>query len=109
MSPNPQRQLLILKARMLKALAQPIRLALVDCLQDGERCVCNLAEIVGAERSNVSRHLAVLVNAGVLTCRKKGVMTLYRLKTPCLLKVFGCLDAALKAELHERKEMLQAM
>jgi len=59
-----------MKAKVLQAMSHPIRLALLDCLSKGPRCVCELAEAVDAERSNVSRHLGVLLAAGVVECRK---------------------------------------
>ena len=59
-------RILSMKAEVFKALGHPIRLAVVEALRDGEACVCDIAEAVRAERPNVSRHLAVLVAAGVL-------------------------------------------
>ena len=44
-----------MKAGIIKGVAHPIRLAVLDSVQDGERCVCDIADEVGAERSNVSR------------------------------------------------------
>jgi len=55
------------QAGIAKAVAHPLRIAVIDFLKDGERCVCDIAEHVGSERSNISRHLAVMVHAGVLT------------------------------------------
>jgi ArsR family transcriptional regulator len=70
------------QAEIAKAIAHPLRIAVIDFLKDGERCVCDIAEHVGSERSNVSRHLAVMVNAGVLSCRKEGLKVFYWLRTP---------------------------
>ena len=53
-----------LQAEVIQAAGHPIRLAILEFLQDGERCVCDIAAAVGAGRSNVSRHLAVLLKAG---------------------------------------------
>ena len=61
-----------LKADVIAAAGHPIRLAIIDFLRDGERCVCDISEYVGAKRSNVSRHLGVLLNAGVVSQRKDG-------------------------------------
>ena len=61
------------QAQIAKALAHPLRMAVIDFLRDGERCVCDIAEHLGAERSNVSRHLSIMVRAGVLSCRKDGL------------------------------------
>jgi ArsR family transcriptional regulator len=85
-------------ARVIRAVGQPFRLAIVHCLRDGERCVCDIARAVGAERSNVSRHLAVLANAGVLTSRKQGLLVLYKLKTPCILSIFDCVGGVVRGD-----------
>jgi ArsR family transcriptional regulator len=95
-----------MKAEVVKAVAHPIRLAILDSLRQGEVCVCNIAERVGAERSNVSRHLALMVKAGVLTSRKEGLMVFYRLRTPCILHFFSCVENVLKAQLADRQAAL---
>jgi len=82
------------KAKVIRAVAHPIRLAVLDLLTNGEQCVCDIVAHVGAERSNVSRHLAVMLRAGVLDSRKEGLRVMYSLRTPCLAE---CLDCAARA------------
>ena len=100
------RQLYQMQAEVMKAVAHPIRLAIVDVLRDGEKCVCKISEAVGAERSNVSRHLAVMVKAGVLTSHKEGLMVYYSLRTPCVLNFLTCVDAVLREQLRENNAVL---
>ena len=88
-------------ARVLKAVADPIRLAILDQVRNGEQSVWDIANGVGAERSNVSRHLAVLAAAGVLTSRKDGVKVFYRLRTPCILSLFTCVCNVIEADVRE--------
>lgn len=83
------------RARILKALAHPTRLFIVDELSRGERCVCELTELVGDDISTVSRHLTVLRDAGILDSEKRGLQVWYRLKVPCVLNFFGCLEAVM--------------
>ena len=78
------------QAEIAKAIAHPLRIAVIDFLRDGEECVCDIAEHVGAERSNVSRHLSVMVKAGILSCRKEGLKVFYQLRTPCVADFLGC-------------------
>jgi ArsR family transcriptional regulator len=85
-------------ARVIRAVGQPFRLAIVYCLRDGERCVCDIARTIGAERSNVSRHLAVLANAGVLSHRKQGLLVYYKLKAPCILSIFDCVGGVVRGD-----------
>ena len=65
------------RARIVKALAHPSRLFIVDELARGERCVCELTEMVGADVSTVSKHLSVLKNAGLVGSRREGQQVFY--------------------------------
>ena len=78
------------QAQVFKALAHPGRLLMVDELSRGERCVCELAALVGSEMPTVSRHLSVLKQAGILDDEKRGAQVFYRLVTPCVMNFFHC-------------------
>jgi len=107
---NVKKQLLFEKqAEIVKAIAHPLRIAIVDFLKDGEQCVCDIAEHIGSERSNVSRHLSVIVNVGVLEYRKDGLKVLYRLKTPCVLDFFSCISGVLKQRVKDNEKLLAAL
>jgi DNA-binding transcriptional ArsR family regulator len=84
------------RATVMKALAHPTRLFIVDELSRGERCVCDLTEKVGADVSTVSKHLSVLKSAGIVLDDKRGVQVFYRLRVPCILNFFGCVEAVLE-------------
>jgi ArsR family transcriptional regulator len=84
------------RARVMKALAHPSRLFIVDELSRGERCVCELTEMVGADVSTVSKHLALLKQAGVVLDERRGQQVFYRLRVPCILNFFGCVEAVLE-------------
>ena len=84
------------RAKVMKALAHPTRLFIVDELSRGERCVCNLTEKIGADVSTVSKHLSVLKGAGIVIDDKRGVQVFYRLRVPCILNFFGCVEAVLE-------------
>jgi ArsR family transcriptional regulator len=81
------------QARIIKALAHPTRLFIVDELSRGERCVCELTEMIGVEMPTVSRHLSVLRNAGIVEDEKRGSQVFYRLRVPCVLNFFKCVEA----------------
>ena len=83
-----------LQAQVFKALGHPARLRMVVLLADGERCVCDLTTRIGFDISTISKHLAVLVQAGVLVSEKRANKVFYRLRTPCVLKVLNCLGEA---------------
>lgn len=80
------------KAEILKALGQPTRLRIMEYLRDGERCVCEIFPAIGGQQSNVSRHLAVLKQAGLVADRRVGVSIFYRVKDPAILKVLDRLN-----------------
>jgi len=84
------------RARVMKALAHPSRLFIVDELSRGERCVCELTEMIGADVSTVSKHLAVLKEAGLVLDDRRGQQVFYRLRVPCILNFFGCVEAVLE-------------
>jgi len=83
------------RAAVYKALGHPTRLFLTEELSRGERCVCELTAMVGADISTVSKHLAVLRSAGIVADDKRGSQVFYRLKVPCVINSFGCIDAVL--------------
>ena len=96
------------RARIAKALAHPSRLLLLDALQDKELCVCELTELVGADQSTVSKHLALLKAAGLVEDRKKGSNTYFRVRCRCLQGFFACIESVLKANLKAQQEMVAA-
>ena len=82
MTKGGRKRLYEARARVMKALAQPIRMEIADLLSKGELCVDDIAGKVGAERSNVSRHLSVLSGAGIVKGRRQGLKVFYSLKVP---------------------------
>ncbi|HOC01086.1 MAG TPA: metalloregulator ArsR/SmtB family transcription factor [Verrucomicrobiota bacterium] len=86
------------QAQVFKALAHPGRLLMLDELSRGERCVCELAALVGSEMPTVSRHLSVLRNAGIVDDEKRGAQVFYRLVTPCVMNLFQCVASVREQE-----------
>lgn len=97
------------QAEIAKAVAHPLRVAVIDFLRDGEKCVCDIAEQIGSERSNVSRHLSVMVGAGVLTCRKEGLKVFYALRTPCIAEFLSCVTRVVKQQAKDNERLLAAL
>jgi ArsR family transcriptional regulator len=81
------------KARIIKALAHPTRLFIVDELSRGERCVCELTDMIDAEMPTVSRHLSQLKHVGIVEDEKRGAQVFYRLRVNCVLNFFKCVQA----------------
>lgn len=95
------------RARIIKALAHPSRLFIVEELAKGERCVQDLTEMIGADMSTVSKHLSVLRAAGIVQDDKRGLMVYYALRVPCILNFFGCVEAVLQANAEEHLELVK--
>ena len=87
-----QKTVLSKRAAVIKALAHPSRLLIAEALMEGEMCVCDLKELVGADMSTVSKHLSVMRQAGVLVSDKRGLNIYYRLACDCLGDFLRCLD-----------------
>ena len=95
------------RARIIKALAHPTRLFIVDELSRGERCVCELTEMIGADMSTVSKHLSLLKSAGLVGVRKEGAQVNYRLKTPCVLQFLECVETVLRSNAKEQMDLVE--
>jgi len=96
------------RARIAKALAHPSRQLMLDALADGERCVCELTELVGADQSTVSKHLALLKQAGIVEDRRQGALTYYRLKVCCLPEFWECIETVLRENLRQQQAAMGA-
>jgi DNA-binding transcriptional ArsR family regulator len=84
-------------ADVFKALASPARVAIIMSLAEGERSVNELVQMLAGlscpcsvERTNISKHLAVLRAAGVVSCVEEAQRRLYRLEARCLLQAISC-------------------
>jgi ArsR family transcriptional regulator, arsenate/arsenite/antimonite-responsive transcriptional repressor len=84
---------------VLKALADPNRLRIMNLLEEGTLCVCDLEAILELNQSNLSRHLARLKQAGVVAAEKKALFTYYS-RTP-LPEPYGPIIDELCATVHE--------
>jgi len=84
------------QARVLKALANESRLKIVDRLSHGECSVGDLIEVVGTDRTTVSKHLAVLRSHGIVLDRREGNVVYYTLMTPCVMNFFSCATQVMK-------------
>lgn len=99
--------LLEARAKVLKALGHPSRLMIVDALAREERCVRDLVDMVGADFSTVSKHLAVLRQAGIVDDQKRGQKVFYRLRVPCVLQFMSCIEAVIKSSIEDQVGMLR--
>jgi ArsR family transcriptional regulator, arsenate/arsenite/antimonite-responsive transcriptional repressor len=95
------------RARVIKAMAHPTRLFILDELaRRGERCVCELTEMVGVDMSTMSRHLAMLRNAGIVEVEKRGATVYYRLRCTCVKDFVDCVETVLRRNARDHQRLL---
>ncbi len=98
------------RSEILKALAHPTRIYIVDLLdREGPRCVCELAKEIGADMSTVSRHLSLLRNAGILEDEKKGTTVYYSLACDCISEFMKGLEKILRSKHQRENRRFQAL
>lgn len=104
---DPQKKdYLLARARILKALGHPTRLFITEELEKGEMCVCDLTAMIDADVSTVSKHLSVLKQAGIVQDDKRGNQVFYRLRVPCVLNFFSCVETILEQQAEEHSASL---
>ena len=94
------------RAKILKAIAHPTRLFIVDELSQQEKCVCELTEMIGADVSTVSKHLSILKSAGIVKDEKRGTQVYYSLKVKCVLNFLSCVESVMKSSVKEQLELV---
>ena len=90
------------QAKIVKAMAHPTRLFIIDALSHKALCVCELTAMIGADISTVSNHLSILENAGILEHRKEGLKVFYRLKSPYIRNICNYVESVLKANIKQQ-------
>lgn len=95
------------RAKIARSLAHPTRLLILDALSERDLCVGEMTELVGADQSTVSKHLAILKEAGFLRMEKQGSMNYYSIRCQCLDQFFGCIETVLRQNLREQQEWVQ--
>jgi ArsR family transcriptional regulator len=95
------------RARIVKAIAHPTRLFIVDELGRQERCVLDLTGMIGADVSTVSKHLAVLKAEGIVEDEKRGTQVFYKLSVPCVLNFFSCVESVMESRAKAQLELLE--
>jgi len=97
------------QARLLKALAHPTRLQILEILKDGEKCVCEILPALGLEQSNVSQHLAILRQQGILDFRKEGLKVIYWAKDQRVFAIVELINQILVDRLKETEAALKIL
>ena len=85
-----------IRSRIIKSLAHPVRLMIVELLKEGELHFSRINDLFENDKSTVSKHLLVLKEAGVVSSKKSGTDMIYKLEVPCITEFFGCVTAVIE-------------
>jgi DNA-binding transcriptional ArsR family regulator len=106
MEESMEERLLELKAEVLKALAQPTRLKILELLRNGERCICEIVPAINGEQSNISKHISLMQKSHLITTRKDGVKVMVNVKDPRVFEILDKVTAILKNQMKEQEKLL---
>ena len=98
-----------LQAEILKALAQPTRLKILECLRNGEKCICEIVPAINGEQSNISRHISLMQKSHLVTTRKEGVRVMVNVKDPRIFEILDHVSTILKTCIKEQEKLLSHM
>ena len=98
-----------LKAEVLKAMAQPTRLKILECLRGGERCICEIIPAVGGEQSNISRHISLMQKSRLVTTRKDGVKVMVKVTDPKIFAILDQISVILKNQMSVQTRLMRSL
>lgn len=104
---QPNQIQLAQRAKVFKALGHPSRLLMVEALGSGEKCVCELRELVGSDISTVSKHLSVLKEAGIVADDRRGTNIYYSLRMRCVSSFLSCVRRFFDQQVEEQFQYLE--
>ncbi len=104
-----EERVLELKAEILKALAQPTRLRILELLRDGERCICEIVPAINGEQSNISRHISLMQKSNLVTTRKDGVKVMVKVSDPKIFDLLDRVSSILRTRMNEQSRLIRAI
>ena len=104
-----EERVLELKAEILKALAQPTRLKILELLRNGERCICEIVPAINGEQSNISRHISLMQKSNLVTTRKDGVKVMVKVSDPRVFEILDSIALLLKKQIIETGKLVQEL
>jgi ArsR family transcriptional regulator, arsenate/arsenite/antimonite-responsive transcriptional repressor len=95
-----------IRSSIIKALAHPMRLMMVDLLREGERPFSEINNLFQVDKSTVSKHLTVLKEAGIVSSRKDRHDMIFLLEVPCVTDFFSCVTAVIENNVRRQQVCL---
>jgi DNA-binding transcriptional ArsR family regulator len=100
---------LFLKSELLKALAQPTRLKILDYLRAGEKCICEIIPAINGEQSNISRHISLMQKSHLVSTRKDGVKVMVKVRDPRIFEILDQVNFVLKTQMQEQNQLVRSL
>jgi len=104
-----EERVLEMKAEVLKALAQPTRLKILEFLRGGERCICEIVPAINGEQSNISRHISLMQKSHLVTTRKDGVKVMVKVRDPKVFEILDSIGIVLKNRVSEQSRLMRSL
>ena len=104
-----EERVLELKAEILKALAQPTRLKILELLRNGEKCICEIVPAINGEQSNISRHISLMQKSHLVTTRKDGVKVMVKVRDPNIFDILDRVNSILRSQMNEQSRLIMAI
>jgi len=92
-----------IRSEVIKAMAHPVRLMVIELLKDGEKSFSELMEYFDIDKSTLSKHISVLKVAGIVTSRRDGLEMFFHLQVPCVTDFFSCVTAVIKDKIKQQQ------
>ncbi|OGP74936.1 MAG: transcriptional regulator [Deltaproteobacteria bacterium RBG_16_49_23] len=95
-----------IRAKIIKAMAHPVRLMVIEFLKNGDRSFSKIFDLFQLDKSTVSKHLLVLKEAGIVSSKKDGADMIYKLVVPCVIDFFSCVTAVIESNVKKQQTCL---
>ncbi len=95
-----------IRAKIMKAMAHPVRLMIVEFLQKREHSFSEIFDLFQLDKSTVSKHLLVLKEAGIISSKKEGAEMIYKLEVPCVTDFYTCVTAVIESNVKKQQVCL---
>jgi len=102
-------KVLAMKSDILKALAQPTRLRILEFLREGEKCICEIIPAINGEQSNISRHISLMQRSHLVSTRKDGVKVMVKVRDPRIFEILDQVNLVLKTQMQEQNQLARSL
>ena len=92
-----------IRSEVIKAMAHPVRLIVIELLKEGEKSFSELMEYFDIDKSTLSKHISVLKVSGIVKSRRDGLEMFYHLQVPCVADFFKCVTAVIEDKIKQHQ------